>query len=197
MASKETVANLALSHLNQGLAINSLTERSQSAIVVNQFYDVALEMILRKKDWSFARKKAALPLVTVPSFEYLFAYRYPPDCIAIRSMPNQYYPERLTDRMELGSDSDGRLIFCNDVSGVFTYTFKNEVVETYPGDFMIALSYLLASFIAPRLTGGDPFKLGPQCEQKYLQMIDTAAVADYNEQGPVRQAESAFQRARY
>jgi hypothetical protein len=62
--------------------------------------------------------------------------------------------------------------------------------------FIEAYALLLASRIAPRVTGGDPYKLGPLAYQKYQQKIHEAQNNSLNEEQVDVQPESEFVRAR-
>ena len=59
-------------------------------------------------------------------------------------------------------DVDGNnvsVIFTDKENPIAVYTEKNDITGEYDDDFAIALSYRVAYFAAPRVTGGDPFQL--------------------------------------
>lgn len=62
------------------------------------------------------------------------------------------------------------------------YTGNNQVVADYPDDFIAAFVFKLAFYMAPALTGGDPYKLGARAQAEYNQMVQTAAMHAFNEQ---------------
>lgn len=199
MASKTVIANLALSHLGVGLSIGNIdTEKSEEARACKIFFDVALEMILRKKDWSFARKTQSLSYVGPdPTGQWGAMFRYPSDCLVIRRSGYPSQPVGTPARYAIGADDDGTLVYAVDKTSFFTYTYRITTTEVFPADFTLALSYLLAFMVAPRLTGGDAANLGPTAFQAYERILGEAAAVSYNEEGANNNAGiSAFERAR-
>ena len=85
-ASKEAICNLALSHLGVAKTITALaTGATPESIACNQFYDQALEEVLRATAWPFATAFATLELVKVaPTVEWDYSYRLPADCRFVR-----------------------------------------------------------------------------------------------------------------
>jgi hypothetical protein len=60
----------------------------------------------------------------------------------------------------------------------------------------MALSLLLASLAAPKITGGDPFKMGERALRLYTSEIANAKVNALNEEQPDQEPEAGAIRAR-
>lgn len=191
---------MALSHLGVGKEIANLeTERSQEAAACRRFYDVALEATLRDRAWPFATKIAALGLIEEdPNSEWGFSYRYPTDCLKIRRLLSGTRNDNRQSRMpyKLGQDSSGRLIWTDLEDAECEYTILADEPGLYPPDFTLALSFRLASYVAPRVTGGDPFKMGDRALQMYAAELGLASQSSFNEEQAEEEVQSEFIRGR-
>ena len=76
------------------------------------------------------------------------------------------------------------------------YTAKDIDPLFYPANFAIAQSLYLAALMAPRLTGGDPHKLGDKAMTKFLVQLSVAQAEAANEEQPEEAPDSEFIRAR-
>ena len=61
----------------------------------------------------------------------------------------------------------------------------------------MAFSYKLAELIAPRIAGGDPFKLGPQAAVNYEKSKNTAQANSLNEEQEPEEPQSEFIRSMF
>jgi hypothetical protein len=76
---------------------------------------------------------------------------------------------------ELARDDIGQLIYMDYASPITVqFTYREENTERYPADFVIALSFLLASYIAPSVSGGDPKQMGDRALGRYERLISRA-----------------------
>lgn len=73
-----------------GKPIGAMTDATQNARVMTQFYSQARDEVLRDFNWPFARRYAALVLVTGPTppatLDYPYSYRTPATAIAVRDV---------------------------------------------------------------------------------------------------------------
>ncbi len=199
MSSKTEIANMALSHLGIGKEIADLdTENSQDSRACRRFFNDARQAVLRDFPWPFATKFATLGLVSAPpteTTEWKFSYRYPADCLKFRRIPNADSRIETADTRVVyreGQDSQGRLIYTDQDLATCEYTIDVTGVENYSSDFVIALSLRLAAYIAPRLTAGDPFKMGERALKLYLYELQIARANAIGEEQPDRPIESEF-----
>lgn len=200
MSSNVEICNLALSHLGVGTEISDLTtERSAEALACRRYFDHVRDLVFRAFPWTFATKTVALALVEEdPNEEWGFSYRYPSDCLMFRRIQSGIRTDTNDTRvpLKIGRDDAGKLIFTDKAEAIAEYTVLEEDPERYPPDFVSAFSFLLASHIAPRMTGGDPFKRGEQAMANYKGAIEEAKSNAANEEQPDREPESEFIRGR-
>lgn len=199
MASETEICNLALSHIGVGKEIASLTENSQEARTCNRYYKVSREAVLRDFAWPFATKVIALALVEEnPNDEWDFSYRYPADCLRFIKIPSGLRNDTRQSRTpyKIIGDDSGRLILTDKDLACSEYVRKITDEALFPPDFEMAFSYRLAASIAPRLTGGDPFKMKEYALQMYAFEISSAKSASKNEEQNEELPESEFIRAR-
>jgi hypothetical protein len=187
------IANLAMSHLMQGQSIQDVTsEQSPQANAARVFLPIAIGSVLRDFAWPFATAYQNLALVTTyPTNQgyynqrpaYLYAYRVPSDCVTVRRISSGSRMDNLYTRVPftLSSDASGPLILTDMPNAQIEYTQFQVGTSLFTDDFVMALSFKLAWLCAARVTGGDPFKLGPQMETKYLEAVSLARANALNE----------------
>lgn len=165
MASKTDIWNLALSHIGDGDDIDQEDEQSLEAEQCRKFYPVALDMILERHNWDFAMKTAQLATLSqTASRQWTYRYAVPSDYVkAITLAPDlnlltatwlteeQYRRqiETWAKTFEIEADENGAWsILTNEYQAYLKYIYRNENTGNYPAGFVMALSYLLASFLA-------------------------------------------------
>jgi hypothetical protein len=191
--SEAQLCNAALSALGLDADIQALDETSAEARACNLFYENTRDEVLRDFPWPFARQvtATALSVVVGQPNEFTYQYREPADSLRpLRLLPYGTVTGVTTGRLETAAtrvkfvrreDSSGGLIWTDFYNPVLEYTALVEDVARFPPDFSAALALLLASYIAPRLTGGDPHKLGERSLIKYQWRIQTARANAANE----------------
>lgn len=197
------IANLALSHVGSSSDIADLdTEASAEATACRRFYATCLRQTLRDFHWPFATKYAALGLVEeTPAAidgEWAYSYRYPSDCVKFRRIVSNVRPgtRQALVPFQIARDATGLLIYCNLADAEAEYTYAETEVIRFPDDLVMAISLRLAAYIAPRVTGGDQFKLGPRAMQLYAWEIDRAKASAGNEEQAHEEPASQLERDR-
>jgi hypothetical protein len=200
MASKTQIANLALSHIGVGKEIANLdTEKSEEAAACRRFYDTALEATLRDFAWPFSTKIQAMELVEEdPNDEWAYSYQYPSNCVKFRRILSGTRTDTVASRVpyKLAHGTSGQVIFSDVEDAQCEFTYLVSDASRYPPDFMMALSFRLAGYVAPRLTAGDPFKMGERAVRYYDYEISKARASAVNEEQPDVEADSSFITAR-
>lgn len=172
------LCNMAIANLGSQKFIEDLeTDKSPAARACRLFFNTALRATFRDFDWPFTTKFVTLTLVTErnendehPTDEWTFAYRYPSEALKFRricsgvrndDMKTRVPYKIIRDGQEISEQdaSSGCLILTDEEDAKAELTVLREDVERYPDDFKLAFSRRLASYIAPMVTGGDPFKL--------------------------------------
>lgn len=163
------VWNLAISHLGIGVEIAATDDRTAEAKACNRFWEKARDELLRDFEWPFAKTKVALALVTEtgddehPDTNYAYSYRYPSDCLKARRIDSSIRTDYRASRVSFDEmcDDQGTLIVTDKEEAYLEYTSTlGREPARWHADFVMALSYRLAAYIAPRITKGDPFKTG-------------------------------------
>lgn len=200
MASKVDIANLALSHLGHGKSISNLeTDRSDEANVCRLFYDLCRDSVLKDYKWPFLTKFAALALVEEdPTDEWAFSYRYPTDALEIKRILSGTRNDTRQSRVpyKMGQDNDGKLIYTDMEDAEIEYSAKADDPSKYPPDLVLALSFKLAVYIAPRIAAGDPNKLGARAMQMYEIELSKSLATAFNEEQAEELPDSEFIRSR-
>ncbi|MBA3755526.1 MAG: hypothetical protein H0X02_04570 [Nitrosomonas sp.] len=199
MASSTQICNIAIGHLGSGKEIGSLEEKSQEAAICRRFYQISLEATLRDYSWPFATKIATLALIEeTPNLEWSFSYRFPSDCLNIRKILSGVRNDTRQSRVpyKIGQDDGGLLLFTDQSLAQAEYTIIAPDTSRFPPDFVMAFSFRLASYLAPSITGGDPYRLGDKCFKLYAVEIDRAKASAMNEEQTDEEPESEFIRAR-
>lgn len=200
MPSTTEIANMAISHLGVGTRILNLeTEKSAEAAACRTFFDMARDKCLRDFHWPFATRIEALGLIEeLPNNEWGYSYAYPSDCLMFRKIQSGLRNDSRQTRVSYreAQKADQKVIFTDMPNAIGEWTIRYEDTANWPADFILAFSYLLAHFVAPRLTGGDPFKLGEAALAKYSLEIGNAKANSSNEDQPDEEVESEFIRAR-
>jgi len=199
-SSKTEICNLALSHLGTAKRISNLeTDTSGEATNCRIFFDIALEEVLRDFKWPFATKIEALALIEEnPNTEWTYSYRYPSNCLTIRRILSGIRKDTRQSRVpyRVAFDDSARIIYTDQVEAYIEYTYNMTDPAYFPSDFTLALSYRLATLLAPILTGGDPFKLGVATFELYQMHLKKAVVNSFNEEQDEELPDSEFIRTR-
>lgn len=165
MASKLDIWNLALSHIGDGDDVDDVAEATLEAEECRKYYPNALKMVLERHNWDFAIKTVALALHSeaAPS-QWTYRYGVPSDYIkALKVFPNlgntattwldsNYYTfdiDGQSYRFDIEvADAGAITIVTNEAEAHLRYVYRNENAAMYSPGFVLALSFLLASFLA-------------------------------------------------
>lgn len=182
MASQTEIENLALAHLGSSIDISSFTNSdSDEAKTLRLYYDFGLDIILRGFRWDFATKDAVLELLDENiNPQYAFAYRYPVDCRFYSKIFSGIRNDTLQSRikwkrgMGVHEQNNIAMIFTDQPNACGSYIVLMDDETQYDSDFAMALSWLLAYYIAPSTTGGDPFKRQAAAFNNFIAALDLA-----------------------
>lgn len=200
MATETEISNLALSHLGIGKEIQNLeTEQSAEASACRRYFETNRQATLRDFDWPFARRRVTLGLIeSNPNSEWGYSYRYPSDALRLMRISSGLRQDTRGSRVPyvIESDETGRVLYSDENPANIVYISNILNTDLFPIDFVLALSYRLAFFIAPRITGGDPFGLGKKSFELYNRELDRARVNAMNEEQVDFPVESEYIRVR-
>lgn len=188
MSSKTEICNIALTHLGQTKRMSNVdTEQSQEAALFRVLYETARDIVLKEYEWPFATKIEALALIEAePNSEWAFSYRYPSSCIKFMRVLSGTRADTNSSRIpyKISHDEAGKIIYCDYENAEGEYIEGITDTSFFSPDFVMALSFYLASLAAPSLTGGDPFKLGDKAASMYKMHLSKAISSSFNEEQP-------------
>lgn len=151
MASSETdIANLALSHIG-GTNLSNIDDSSPKALIVRQFYDQALEEVLRAYDWACATRRQELAAVDGDLAKYAYRYALPADPYCLRVL-TVFSPETGEDLPDDQYIIEGRELLTDATPLSMKYMAKLTNVSEYDSLFTEALSFKLAAYLAFPIT---------------------------------------------
>lgn len=190
------ICNMALGHLGQTKFIATLQDRSLAADLCALYYEPARDFVLEDFPWPFATKYATLGLVEEdPNSDWSYSYRYPDDCVFARRLVTELgRVDPNPPPFKAGADEDGRLIYTNEEDAILEYTKLVTDTNLFPAVFAMAMSWYLASLIAPGLAKDK--KQAMNCLQIYSVVKGTAEARQLNEQQQAVEPESEAIRAR-
>ena len=200
MASKTDIFNMAISHLGVSKEIaNGDTENSKEASACRRFYDLARQATLKDIVWPFASKYATLNLIEEnPNDDWSYSYRYPSDCLFFRKILSGVRDDTEASKIayEISQDASGLIILTDLEDATCKYTVDVEDETYFQPDFVMAISYRLAYYIAPRITAGDPFNLGQKAMTNYTIELSKASANAFNEDQSITTQDTASIAAR-
>lgn len=183
--SSTDICNMALSHLGVSKEISSMNEQSKEAEACRRFYDVTREAVLKDHNWPFTTRYFTLQLIEEnPNSEWKYSYRYPINALFIRKILSGFRVDTETTKIPyaISQDDAGFIILTDQQNAEVSYTINQTSEAFFSSDLAIAFSFRLAHYIAPRITGGDPFKLGDKALSKYNMELQKAASNAFNEE---------------
>lgn len=185
MSSETEICNLALSHLGSGLSIEDLdADTTPEAAACRIFYPKCRKLAQREFPWPCFEQWATLAFVAEdPNEEWGFSYRLPSDCAFPIKIPSgqRFDNDGTTVPFTKSSDASGFLILTDKEEATLKFSKYEENVALFDVDFEIALSLLLAFYIAPRVAGGDPNRLGKRAYDAYRIVGEKAKVTALQE----------------
>lgn len=203
MSSIVQVCNLALGRIGISEFIEDIEDRTTRAIACKQYLDGCRQSVLSDFPWNFATKAVQLAAVDVDVPGWSAAYRYPSDCLSLRSITtaagDRFQPppfwggadgERAVmiegrARFRVLSDPvipDARVILADIEDAWAWYTADIVSPSTWPRLFVEALAWKLAAELAGALRVSA--QLRQYAEQTYLWQLSQAQAASLNEERP-------------
>lgn len=157
MPSAVNLANLALSHIGDEANLSSLTEQSAQAEHCNRYYPIVRRMLIERHTWSFATRRAALAEVSdEPPASWGYAYALPALCLKPFAVllpestddaePQPFVVETLA--------TGAKVLYTNAEDAVLRYVVDVEDTSKFTPLFDVALSHLLAAYIAGPIIKG-------------------------------------------
>lgn len=156
MASIVDICNLALSHLGNKASVVSISpaDGSVEANYCARFFPIARDEILEMGDWTFARTRTSLALLsTNPSTLWTYAYAKPADCLVPRRIMTGNNEFKENDSKDF--DMEGDTILTDRAEALLVYTRPITDPTKFSPGFVTALSYKLAAYLAGPVLRGE------------------------------------------
>lgn len=206
------ICNLALSHIGQVANIQSINppDASIEAQLCAQFYPMARRMAIESGCWGFSVRRTALDLLEDnPSSTWMYAYSLPAGMINAISVlasdavddyviswpvndgylwPQGYVPvttggQYTPQPFQIETNAAGQdILYTNQQDAVLRYTVDVTDATRYTPTFIVALSHLIASYLAgPLIKGTDGVQVGSAQLAMYKQKAAEAEASDANQ----------------
>lgn len=185
MASVVGICNLALSHLGKRAEVTSISpsDGSPEANLCNTFYYIARDFLLEKYEWDFATKRVALADLGTPPDDWEYRYALPSDLLREWAVYADGEDRRLNEGghpFKIEQDASGTVLYADVTDAILHYTVRVKDTTKYSETFVVALSWLLASFLAGPLV--QDLKLADRCEARAYGIASEAATQRANVQ---------------
>lgn len=194
MFSKIQICNLALSRIF-ARRIQSLSDNLKEARECSAHYDMARDEVLESMDWTFAKKRKTLALLTDTYSGWTYAYDYPSDCVVAREIYNgtgnitgtsydlendTYVPTGDVQYEIISSTAmDKQIILTDQESAELRYTARIEDTNLFSAKFISSLAFKMASEMA--LSIKSDMVLSEKLLNSYLLSIGSAKEVNSNE----------------
>ena len=178
--SKAQIFNISLNILGISNPLENANINDNRAILLNNYYELARDYVLKDFDWNFASTFKELSLKGSHSLyaNYNYVYDYPNDCICARDLFFKDSTE--LQKFTISSlDSGDKVILTNSENAVLRYTRRVEKEVYYSCEFAMALAYYLASLTANVISGS--LQKGELAYEKYLKILKHAKVLNASE----------------
>lgn len=180
--SKAQIFNITLNILGVSTPLENANCEDNRAILLNNYYELARDYVLKDFDWNFASafKKLTLCVKQPKIMNYKFCYDYPNDCICARDvfLIDNYVQQKFS----ISSLEDGSIAILTDVEdAILRYTRRVEKEVFFSCEFAMALSHYLASLTANVITGST--QKGEIAWDKYNKILRHAKVLNAYENG--------------
>lgn len=178
--SKAQLYNITLNILGVSTPLENVNSNNNRAILLNNYYDLARDYVLKDYDWNFACTYRRLALCDDQSnnFKYKYCYDYPNDCVCARDIFDTNYTS--LQKFFIASNASGkRVILCDCSEAILRYTRRVEKEVYFSCEFSIALAYYLASLTANVITGS--IQKGELAYEKYRTIIKRAKIINAQE----------------
>ena len=139
--SKAQIFNIALNILGVSNPLENANSNDNRAILLNNYYNMARDYVLKDFDWNFASTFRELAIVddAVNPSSWEYCYAYPNDCICARDVFNKGCFQ--LQKFEISSLLTGeKVILTNVQEAVLRYTKRVDKEVYFTSEFSMALA---------------------------------------------------------
>lgn len=180
VASQQSIYNMSLAHISVA-PISDINENSNSANILNSFWDACVRETLRAAPWDFntvyvtLAQSASYKIIT----NWSFAYQYPANCVRVWRIlspisgtsivgifpgiyPNTsvnswngFNMQRQKFQVRYDPVNNGKVVLCNAAQAMGEYSVPITDVTQFDDMFVRALSLRLAAYVCTPLINDD------------------------------------------
>ena len=180
--SKTTIFNMALNELGVSAPIeNANMQGDNRAIVLNNFYEVARDEVLKAFDWNFAEKYRVLTPRKDECLDprYQYVYDFPNDCLSAREV-YVYEGDKKKKKFRISANEAGdKVILVEHDKIILRYTRKVEKENFFDSEFTMSLALYLAALAGNTITGSEQKALNAL--RKYNERVKMGQVTNASE----------------
>ena len=161
-------------------SIENPNSTDNKAVLLNNYYTLARDYVLKDFDWNFANVFRSLALnAEVESYgKFKYCYDYPNDCICARDVFEEFSYQM--QPFSIASLQNGTKVILTDIpNAVLRYTKRIENETVFTSEFSLALAYYLASLVAGVLVGS--IQKGELAFEKYNKFLSHARLLNARE----------------
>lgn len=178
--SRAQLYNITLNILGVSAPLENVNSNDNRAILLNNYYELARDYVLKDFDWNFASayRKLSLSAGNFDTFNAKYCYDYPNDCICARDLTDstkEYLYKFSVSTLENGQ----KVILCDVEDAILRYTKRIEKEIYYSPEFSIVLAHYLASLTSNVITGS--IQKGELAFQKYRTLLKHAKMLNAQE----------------
>ncbi|MBE7708065.1 MAG: hypothetical protein E7Z88_05090 [Cyanobacteria bacterium SIG27] len=193
--SKAQIFNIALNILGVSTPLENPNSVDNRAILLNNYYELARDYVLKDFDWNFASafKELSLCEEQLKMSGFKFTFNYPNDCLFARELflKDNYFCEKFS----IATLSNGNSVILTDVEvPILRYTRRVEKEVFFTSEFAMALAHYLASLTANVIAGS--VQKGENAWQKYIKILKHARVINAYESKEINYDVDEFLNAR-
>ncbi len=180
--SKAQIFNITLNILGVSNPLENANSSDNRAILLNNYYELARDYVLKDFDWNFASAFRELSLLEKnnKNSPYTYCYEYPNDCICARDIVSKGNYE--LRKFCISSSQSGNCVILTDVeNAVLRYTRRVDKEVYFSCEFTTALAYYLASLTSNVICGS--MQKGELAYDKYTKILKHAKVINAQEGG--------------
>lgn len=190
MSSEIDICNLALARLGDRANVASIDppEGSAQADHCAQFYPLARDIALEHRAWSFNTfRKVEAAFLETPQPGWNYAYAMPNDALKILAVVQPFVTEWWANpsspfRLEMDEASGTQLILADQPEVAIVYQKRVTDATMFPPQFVSALAWLLASYLAGPVVKGDAGRKAAQaCYNAWIAEAAQASVINANQ----------------
>ena len=178
--SKVQIFNITLNILGVSTSIENPNSPDSCAILLNNYYELAKEYVLKDFDWNFASTYRVLAVGEEQSVlnKFSYCYTYPNNCISAREVYDSYTQTEMP--FKIATLESGSKVILTDAQGaILRYTRKIDKEIYFTGEFSMALAYYLASLTSNVIAGS--LQKGELAYEKYKTFLKHAKMLNATE----------------